>query len=130
MYFDYNFEQLSWRSLKFKLKKLKNNDFQGTSVMNYSDIKVKYTRIHEFKHLHPEKKINLGTIIMREYPETNNLDPYYPIRTEDDMILFNKYSKLTKLEKNVIFGGRLAGYKYLDMHQVIASALALFKNIE
>ena len=71
--------------------------------MNYSDIKVKYTRIHEFKHLHPEKKINLGTIIMREYPETNNLDPYYPIRTGEDMILFNKYSKLTKLEKNVIF---------------------------
>lgn len=130
MYFDYNFGQLGWRSLKFKLKKLKNNDFQGTSVMNYSDIKVKYTRIHEFKHLHPEKKINSGTIIMREYPETNNLDPYYPIRTEEDMILFNKYSKLTKLEKNVIFGGRLAAYKYLDMHQVIASALALFKNLE
>ncbi len=70
MYFDYNFGQLGWRSLKFKLKKLQNNDFQGTSVMNYSDIKVKYTRIHEFKHLHPEKKINSGTIIMREYPET------------------------------------------------------------
>lgn len=130
MYFDYSFGQLGWRSLKFKLKKLKNNDFQGTSVMNYSDMRVKYTRIHEFKHLHPEKKINSGTIIMREYPETNNLDPYYPIRTEEDMILFSKYSQLAKLEKNVIFGGRLAGYKYLDMHQVIASALALFKSIE
>ena len=54
MYFDYNFGQLLEIN-KFKLKKLKNNDFQGTSVMNYSDIKVKYTRIHEFKHLHPEK---------------------------------------------------------------------------
>ena len=130
MYFDYKFGQLGWRSLNFKIQKLKKDDYQGTSVMNYSDKNIKYIRIHEFKHLHPEKKVFGETIIMKEYPKTNNLDPYYPIRREVDNLLYNKYLKLVKKEKNIIFGGRLASYRYFDMHQVIGSALSTFNTLK
>lgn len=98
--------------------------------MNYSDKNIKYIRIHEFKHLHPEKKVFGETIIMKEYPKTNNLDPYYQIRREVDNLLYNKYLKLVKKEKNIIFGGRLASYRYFDMHQVIGSALSTFNTLK
>ena len=129
-YFDFKYGKLNWRSLDFKLKKLNISDFQGASIINYPDSKVPHTRIHEFKHLHPEKEPSDSTVIMNEYSILNNEDPYYPVRLIEDMNILQKYILEKNKEKNVFFGGRLAEYKYLDMHQVIGAALNLFKKIE
>ena len=128
-YFDYTFGTLGWRSLKFQIKKSKKLDFQGTSVINYPDKNIAFTRIHEFKHLHPEKSFDKNTLIMKEFSIRDDNDPYYPMRRKEDMEKFEKYQSLIKKEKNVIFGGRLAAYRYFDMHQVIASALSVFNKL-
>jgi UDP-galactopyranose mutase len=123
-YFDYAHGRLNWRSVRFELERLKADDFQGTSVMNYADEEVPYTRIHEPKHLHLERPWNKeATVIVREYSHVDNEAPYYPVNFESDKTLYAKYAALESGEKKVIFGGRLARYKYYDMHQVIAAAL-------
>src|ERR1700722_7226431 len=99
--------------------------------MNYADEDIPYTRIHEFRHLHPERDYQREkTIIFREYSRfaKQNDEPYYPINTARDKDLFTAYNMLAQKEKNVIFGGRLGSYKYLDMHQAIGAALKLFEN--
>jgi UDP-galactopyranose mutase len=106
-------------------------DFQGTSVMNYSDIDVNFTRIHEFKHLHPEREYSKEkTLIMREFSRfaSREDEPYYPVNSASDRGKLTKYREMIKLEKNVYFGGRLGTYQYLDMHMAIASALNMFEN--
>lgn len=124
-YFNYEFGRLNWRSVYFDIKQLDVNDYQGTSVMNYADIKVPYTRIHEPKHLHLERKFNPNeTVIIKEHSQVNNDEPYYPVNFDSDKAMLAKYQLMQADEKNVIFGGRLAQYKYYDMHQVIASALS------
>lgn len=128
-YFDYCFGRLNWRSVRFEMEKLSMDDFQGTSVMNYADAEVPYTRIHEPKHLHLEKKHTPNTtVIVREYSQVNNDEPYYPVNSEADKQLLAQYQALAEREKSVVFGGRLAEYKYYDMHQVIGSALATCRN--
>jgi UDP-galactopyranose mutase len=134
-YFDYKHGKLGWRSVYFEIEKLNLQDFQGTTVINYAEKKFPYTRIHEFKHFHPENTAQLDleqTIIMKEYPsEVNeNNDPYYPINTELDRAKLLNYRKMVDDEegKKIFIGGRLGSYKYLDMHMAIASALNLFKN--
>lgn len=130
-YFDYKFGRLGWRSVIFETEKLGIEDFQGTSVMNYADEDVPYTRIHEPKHLHLEKKHTpKATIIIREYPQVNDEEPYYPINYPADKELFSKYNILAKKEKKVIFGGRLAEYKYYDMDEVIEKALSFSRKRE
>jgi UDP-galactopyranose mutase len=127
-YFDYSEGSLGWRTLDFETKSLPINDFQGTSVMNYADPSVPYTRIHEYKHLHPERTYPLEkTIISYEYSRFADKtdEPYYPIGTELDREILGKYRKLAELEENVFFGGRLGRYQYLDMHMAISSALLL-----
>lgn len=124
-YFDYKFGRLNWRSVRFEIERLNLDDYQGTSVMNYADVEIPYTRIHEPKHLHRERKMKPdATVIIREYSQVNNDEPYYPVNFETDKTLLSKYQMLQQDETNVIFGGRLAQYKYYDMHQVIASALS------
>ena len=103
--------------------------------MNYNDPDVPYTRIHEFRHFHPERPYpNDKTVIMREYSRFADADdePYYPINTDADRALLAAYRNRAKAETsaaNVLFGGRLGTYQYLDMHMAIASALNMYDNI-
>ena len=97
--------------------------------MNYSDLDEKFTRIHEFKHLHPERNYDMAkTIIMREFSRVAEKEdePYYPINSSKDREKLLQYRELMKKEKKVVFGGRLGSYQYLDMHMAIASAFKKF----
>jgi len=127
-YFDFEHGVLGWRTLDFEQEVLDLGDFQGTSVMNYADEDVPYTRIHEFRHFHPERDYpDDRTVIMREFSRVAERDdePYYPVNTPHDRERLLAYRELGKLERDVFFGGRLGTYKYLDMHMAIGSALAL-----
>ncbi len=134
-YFDYSAGRLGWRTLDFETDVLDTGDFQGTPVMNYNDADVPYTRIHEFRHFHPERDSYPAdkTVIMREFSRFAEADdePYYPINTPEDRAKVSAYRDLAKAEtaqRNVLFGGRLGTYQYLDMHMAIASALTMFDN--
>jgi UDP-galactopyranose mutase len=130
-YFNYQAGALSWRTLDFELEVKPVGDYQGTSVMNYAGEDVPYTRIHEFRHFHPERDYPTDkTVIMREYSRFADEDdePYYPINTAEDREKLLKYREMAKTEPHVLFGGRLGTYKYLDMHMAIGSALSMFDN--
>ena len=123
--------KLSWRTLDFEQEVLPVGDFQGTPVMNYADEDVPYTRIHEFRHFHPERDYPRDkTVIMREYSRFAEAgdEPYYPVNTAEDRARLLTYRDLAKNEKGVLFGGRLGTYKYLDMHMAIGSALTMVDN--
>jgi UDP-galactopyranose mutase len=128
-YFGYRVGALGWRTLEFEKEVVPVDDFQGTAVVNYADEAVPYTRVHEFKHLHPERSYAPGkTVIYREYSRFASRDdePYYPITTARDRALLAAYKQMADREPNVIFGGRLGSYKYLDVHQAIGAALKTF----
>ena len=130
-YFDYIEGELSWRTLDFEVSVVDVDDFQGTSVMNYADVDIPFTRIHEFKHLHPERNHAKGkTVVMHEFSRfaSREEEPYYPVNTHKDRTKLAAYRKLIETEKNVFFGGRLGTYQYLDMHMAIASALTAWEN--
>lgn len=132
-YFDFEEGELSWRTLDFEEEVLGIGDYQGTSVMNYADADVPFTRIHEFKHFHPERADRYPpdkTVIMREFSRfaTRDDEPYYPVNTADDRARLLAYRELAKREANVHFGGRLGTYQYLDMHMAIGSALSMWSN--
>ncbi|MEB3369478.1 UDP-galactopyranose mutase [Saccharopolyspora mangrovi] len=134
-YFDYAEGELGWRTLDFETEVVNTGDFQGTSVMNYADEEVPYTRIHEFRHFHPERDYYPSdkTVVVREYSRSaeSGDEPYYPINTPEDRRKLEAYRELAKKEakeRKVIFGGRLGTYKYLDMHMAIGSALSMFDN--
>ena len=127
-YFDYRHGELGWRTLDFEPEVLDIGDFQGTPVMNYADEDVPYTRIHEFRHFHPERDYPADrTVVMREFSRFAERDdePYYPVNTATDRERLLAYRDLGKKERDVFFGGRLGTYKYLDMHMAIGSALSL-----
>ena len=131
-FFDYKFGELGWRTLDFKVRVENTNDYQSTTVVNYPEKKYPFTRIHEFKHYHPERNylsIN-KTILFEEYSRfaTVNDTPYYPINTKEDLEKLKLYESEAKKLKNVHFGGRLGMYKYFDMHHVIAFALKFFEE--
>ena len=124
--------ELSWRTLDFEREVVHTGDFQGTSVMNYPDENVAYTRIHEFRHFHPERDYpDDKTVIMREFSRFADKgdEPYYPVNTAEDRAKLLKYRELAKQETMVLFGGRLGTYKYLDMHMAIGSALSMYTNL-
>ncbi|OPX07029.1 UDP-galactopyranose mutase [Mycobacterium sp. AT1] len=133
-YFDYSAGRLGWRTLDFETDVLDTGDFQGTPVMNYNDADVPYTRIHEFRHFHPERTYPTDkTVIMREYGRfaKDDDEPYYPINTPEDRAMVTAYRELARAEtasEKVLFGGRLGTYQYLDMHMAIASALNMYDN--
>ncbi|MHB1424479.1 MAG: UDP-galactopyranose mutase [Gemmataceae bacterium] len=130
-YFDYRLGALAWRTLDFEREALAIDDYQGAAVINYADEDVRFTRIHEFKHLHPERCYPSGrTLICREYSRFARRDdePYYPVNTARDRQLFAAYNRLAGRERNVLFGGRLGSYQYLDMHQAIGAALSDFRK--
>lgn len=130
-YFDYAEGRLGWRTLDFEEEVLQVGDFQGTPVMNYPDADVPYTRIHEFRHFHPERAYPTDkTVIMREFSRFAEGDdePYYPVNTPADRDGLLKYRDRAKGERGVLFGGRLGTYKYLDMHMAIGAALSMVDN--
>ncbi|HET6627730.1 MAG TPA: UDP-galactopyranose mutase [Nocardioidaceae bacterium] len=130
-YFDYAHGRLGWRTLDFEREVLPVGDFQGTSVMNYPDEDEAFTRIHEFRHFHPERNYPSDkTVVMREFSRfaEGHDEPYYPVNTRADRERLLSYRDLARKEPDVLFGGRLGTYKYLDMHMAIGSALTMFEN--
>ncbi|HEV7147307.1 MAG TPA: UDP-galactopyranose mutase [Pedococcus sp.] len=130
-YFDYSEGRLGWRTLDFEQEVLATGDFQGTPVMNYPDDDVPFTRIHEFRHFHPERDYPTDkTVIMREFSRfaESGDEPYYPVNTPGDREGLLKYRDLARREQGVLFGGRLGTYKYLDMHMAIGAALSMVDN--
>jgi UDP-galactopyranose mutase len=131
-YFDYAAGDLGWRTLDFEMEVLATGDFQGTPVMNYADEDIPFTRIHEFRHFYPERDWypEDRTVIMREFSRfaERGDEPYYPINTEQDRARLLAYREMTEDEPDVLFGGRLGTYKYLDMHMAIGSALSMYDN--
>ena len=130
-YFDYAQGRLGWRTLDFERQVVPTGDFQGTSVMNYADPDVPYTRIHEFRHFHPERDYpGDKTVIMREFSRfaEGKDEPYYPVNTPQDRQQLLRYRDLGRAENGVLFGGRLGTYKYLDMHMAIGAALSMVDN--
>lgn len=124
-YFDYKFGALEYKTTSFAHHKLEGvKDFQGTAMMNFTDKEVEYTRIIEHKHFDPVD--TLHTVITYEYPQPYKADktePYYPVNDPANTLIYNKYKKEADSLTDIHFGGRLAEYKYYDMHQVIESAL-------
>jgi UDP-galactopyranose mutase len=130
-FFQYRFGELGWRTLDFEREVVDVGDFQGAAVVNYPDLDVTFTRIHEFRHLHPERAYQKEkSVIFREYSRfaKRTDEPYYPIGGESDRVRFEMYRGLADAEPNVIFGGRLGTYRYLDMHQAIGAALKVYEN--
>ena len=123
-YFDFIHGELAWRSVRFEVELVDVDDYQGTSVMNYADQEVPYTRIHEPRHLHPEKKFqSTSTVIVREYSIKDADEPFYPVNSARDKEIYQKYLRECANEDYIFFGGRLAEYRYYDMHNVIEKAL-------
>lgn len=122
-YFDYRFGRLEYRSLRFETERLDEPNHQGVAVVNYTDRETPYTRVIEHKHFDFGRQPH--TVITREYPAgwQPGREPYYPVNDSANQALFARYADLARREPRVIFGGRLAEYKYYNMDQVIASAL-------
>ncbi len=127
-YFDYRSGELGYRSLRFETERLDCENYQGIAVMNFTDRDVPYTRIIEHKHF--EFGTQPVTYITREYPCSwkKGLEAYYPLNDERNLQLYGEYARLAREEENVLFGGRLAEYRYYDMDQVIARALTLARK--
>lgn len=122
-FYEYQFGTLEYRSLRFESETLEKENFQGNAVVNYTEYEVPYTRIIEHKHF--EFGIQPKTVITREYPKTweKGDEPYYPVNNDKNNKVYEQYKQLANQEEKIIFGGRLAEYKYYDMHNVIEQAL-------
>lgn len=144
-FYNYRFGELTWRSLDLRKEVVDVNDFQGCPVMNYSDPEPKYTRIHEFKHFHPERANDPEkwpgyapdfnkTVIVKEYSldwKRDENEPYYPVHTPEDKKMLAKYQELAANDRknNILFGGRLGEYAYYDMDKTFNSALNLVNDL-
>ena len=127
-FFDYKLGELEYRSLRFENETLDMENYQGNSVVNYTDAETPYTRIIEHKHF--EFGNQAKTIITKEHSKTweKGDEPYYPVNNDRNNHLYKSYKKLADEQGNVIFGGRLGHYRYYDMHQVIGAALQCVRN--
>lgn len=127
-YFDYKFGKLEYRSLKFESEVLDTDNYQGVAVVNYTDRETPYTRIIEHKHF--EFGMQPETVITKEYSAawSEGMEPYYPVNDEKNQTLFELYQKEAAKEEDMIYGGRLAEYKYYDMDKVIESAFRLVEK--
>lgn len=121
--FDYELGMLDYRGLRFDSEIINSENVQGNAVVNYTEEHIPYTRIIEHKHFESTKSET--TIVTREYPSEWKLgdERYYPVNDDKNQELYKKYRKLSEKKENYILGGRLAEYKYYDMHVVIRSAL-------
>lgn len=133
-YFDYRLGHLEWRTVRFETETMNVSNYQGNAVINYTEREVPYTRIIEHKHFEcfgADVDKNPKTVISREYSTEWHLgmEPYYPVNDEKNNTLYHQYVELAHSEKNVLFGGRLAEYKYYDMAPVIERALAIADTV-
>lgn len=130
-FFDYKHGRLEWRSIEFEREVYDVPDYQGCSVMNYADLDIPYTRIHEFRHYHPERAAMKKTVIYTEYSRviSKTSEPYYPINTQRNLSLFKIYKQEASRLKNVWFGGRLGDYRYYDMDDTIGASLELVEEL-
>lgn len=131
-YFDYELGDLKWRTIDLETEHLDTTgDFQGTSVMNYADESVPFTRIIEPRHFHPEREYPKDrTVIQREYSRfaEREDEPYYPVNSSTDRDSLLRYREMADAEPRTLFGGRLGTYQYLDMHMAIGAALSMADN--
>lgn len=130
-YFQYSCGYLEWRSLRFETEVLECSNYQGAAGMNFTDAQIPYTRIVEHKHFEFGAGNPDRTVITREYSSEwdPGVEPYYPVNDEKNLCLYEQYEQLARQEKKVVFGGRLAEYKYYDMDRVIRRALDLCKRL-
>jgi len=128
-YFDFQFGELEYRTLRFENEWHDTDNYQGIAVINDTGPDNPWTRTIEHKHFDPSQKTE-RTLVTREIPDTwdRTKIPYYPINDEKNQGIFNQYRELAKQEENVLFGGRLSEYRYYDMHQVIGSAMAAWRK--
>ena len=131
-FYDYRFGKLEYRTVRFETEVLEEANHQGNAVINYTSAQVPYTRIIEHKHFETfgnDVYDNPKTVISREYSTEwrDGMEPFYPVNDKKNQELLNQYLELADKEKKVIFGGRLAQYKYYDMAPVIAEVLNYFK---
>lgn len=128
-YFGYRLGQLEYRGLRFETERLEEENHQGVAVMNYTEREIPYTRVIEHKHF--EFGTQPVTYVTKEYPEdwSQGKEAYYPVNDAKNQALYEQYAELAKKEPGVIFGGRLAEYKYYDMDDVIASALQCVERV-
>lgn len=128
-FYDYCYGKLEYRSLRFESEVLDCENYQGVAVVNYTDRETPFTRLIEHKHF--EFGTQEKTVITREYPATwsEGMEAYYPVNNAVNQELFEKYKALSEKETDVLFGGRLAEYKYYDMDKVIESALNKVEEI-
>lgn len=124
-FYDYCYGELEYRSLRFETEVMDMANYQGNAVVNYTDYEVPYTRVIEHKHF--EFGTQKKTVVTREYPQVwkKGEEPYYPVNNPENNELFAKYEKKALKEPRVLFGGRLGMYRYMDMDEVVAEALAL-----
>lgn len=129
-YFQYRLGQLEYRGLRFETERLEEENYQGVAVMNYTDRETPYTRSIEHKHF--EFGTQPVTYVTKEYPTDwkPGEEAYYPVNDDRNQTLYRQYAALAKQERQVVFGGRLAEYKYYDMDDVIASALTAVKQYQ
>ena len=130
VFYGYRFGKLEYRTVRFEHELLDTDNYQGVAAVNYTDRETPHTRIIEHKHF--EFGTQPKTVISREYPSEwqEGMEPYYPVNDERNAALYRQYAALAAEEKNMIFGGRLAEYKYYDMDKVIESAFrAAEKNL-
>lgn len=122
-FYGYRFGKLEYRTVRFEHELLDTGNYQGVAVMNYTDGETPYTRIIEHKHFEFGKQEK--TVISKEYSSewSDESEPYYPVNNDRNNSLYLKYKELADNEGNVIFGGRLAEYKYYDMHHIVAQVL-------
>ena len=129
-YFDYQFGELEYKTTEFQHKKMATDNYQGVVMMNYTEKFIPFTRTIEHKYF--ENIESDSTWVTWEFPteyKADKTEPYYPVNDKENTKIYKKYKKLSDKEKDVYFGGRLAEYKYYDMHQVIESALDFTKTI-
>ena len=128
-FYDYKCGNLEYLTLRFERETLDIEDYQGVAAINFTEESVPYTRIIEHKHF--EFGNQPHTIITKEYPEEWNKtkDPYYPINNNKNEKVLNDYKNLCNSQKNVIFGGRLAEYKYYDMDDTVEKALSIINKL-
>lgn len=129
-YFGYSLGKLDWRTVSFKTRVEDTPNYQGNAVVNYTSHEVPYTRVIEHKHFEmfgQEVYDCPKTVISEEYSMEykEGMEPYYPVNNERNNLLAEKYRTLTSQEENVIFGGRLAQYKYFDMAPIIEQVLEM-----
>ena len=129
-FYNYQFGELEYKTTKFEHIKIQYPNYQGTAVMSYTDIETPFTRCIEHKHF--EDSQSDVSWITYEHPieyKVNETEPMYPVNDLENNFKYSQYKSLADLEENIIFGGRLAEYKYYDMHQVIESALNLINKL-